>query len=54
MTTDELETELDRLSREYLDDVAQFGEDTIRARRLYHHLLVLESVLFLRDQGRDN
>ncbi len=54
LTVPELEAELDRLGRRYLDHIAQFGPDTVRARALRHHLLKLETVLFLREQGRDN
>lgn len=54
MTDQELDAELDRLSREYLAYIAQFGDDTFRARRLKHDLLALETVLFLREQSRDN
>lgn len=54
LTVPELEAELERLGREYLAHVDRFGEDTIRARHLYQHLLALEAVLFLREQGRDN
>lgn len=54
LTVPELEAELERLGREYLVHVDQFGEDTVRARHLYHHLLALEAVLFLREQGRGN